>query len=211
MIDVLLVDDDPQVCRYLEEMLTTDPGLRVVGHAHDGPDAVRRAVDLRPDVVLLDLRMPGGDGLEAIEPITRHGSRIVVLTAYDTDRDVDTALRRGASGFVLKSTDHHGLLDVVRAAAAGHLVLSGRAARRVTAPAADSRALAGMIRDALTDRELATIRGLAAGMSNQQLADELGISVPTVKGHVSSLVRKLGCENRLQAGLLARDAGLDRT
>src|SRR5690606_30031275 len=105
VIDVLLVDDDPQVCRYLEEMLTTDPGLRVVGHAHDGPDAVRRAVDLRPDVVLLDLRMPGGDGLEAIEPITRRGSRIVVLTAYDTDRDVDTALRRGASGFVLKSTD----------------------------------------------------------------------------------------------------------
>ncbi len=210
MIDVLLADDDPRVCRYLDEMLSTDTLLRVLAHAHDGPTAVRRTADLRPDVVLLDLRMPGGDGLDAIAPITRYRSRVVVLTAYDTDRDVELAIRRGATGYVLKSTDHQGLLAVVRTAAAGHLVLSGPAARRVPGLAADSRDLADMIRHALTDRELAAVRRLAMGMSNQQIADELAISVPTVKGHVSSLVRKLGCDNRLQAGLLARDAGLDR-
>ncbi len=210
MIDVLLVDDDPRVCDHLEAMLATDPGIRVVGRAHDGPGAVDETARLRPQVVLLDLRMPGGDGLDAVAPITAHGTTVVILTAYDTDRDVEVALRRGAVGYVLKSTPPTELVHVLRAAAAGLQVLDPRVVQRLADRAADSEALAAMIRRALTARELDTLRALAAGMSNDQVAHDLGISVPTVKGHVSALVAKLGCESRLQAALLARDAGLDR-
>lgn len=209
-VDVLLVDDDPQVCAHLAAMLGGDGALRVVGRAHDGPAAVREAGRLRPDVVLLDLRMPGGDGLDAVAPLSALGARVVVLTAFDSDRDVDAALHHGAAGYVLKSSAPHDLVHVVRAAAAGHQVLAPPVVRRLSRRATHEAALAAMIRRTLTDRELETLRSLAAGMSNGQIADDLGIGVPTVKGHVSALVRKLGCSSRLQAALLARDAGIDR-
>ncbi|GAA4423196.1 response regulator transcription factor [Georgenia halophila] len=211
MIRVLLVDDDPVICRHLEAILLSDPKIRVLGWAHDGPEAVRNAARLEPDVVLLDLRMPGGDGLEAIAPITAEAPecRVVVLTAYDTDRDVATALARGAAGYVLKSSDPAELVHVVHVCASGQQVLSPHVVHHLTGQASSQQTLVTMIRRALTDRELETLRGLAAGLSNVQVAQELGISVATVKGHVSSLVRKLGCESRLQAGLLARDARLD--
>lgn len=211
VVDVLLVDDEPQVCTHLAAMLERDAGIRVVGTAHDGHAAVREAARARPGVTLLDLRMPGGDGIDAVAPLTALGTRVVVLTAYDTGKDVDAALHHGAAGYVLKSGSPQDLVHVVRAAAAGQQVLAPPVVRRLARRTAHEEALAGMIRRALSDRELETVRALAAGMSNQQIADSLGISVPTVKGHVSALVRKLGCESRLQAALLARDAGIERS
>ena len=208
-IRILVVDDERMVCAHLRTILAAAPGLEVVGEAYDGADAVEATVRLTPDVVLMDLRMPGVDGLTAIERIVTLPTppRVVALTTFDLDEYVLRALRAGAVGFLVKSTSPEDLVDLVRVAAAGHTVLSAVPAQRLvnnTADAERARTLVG----SLTDREVEVLASLGAGRSNQQIARRLHLSEATVKGYVSRLLVKLGCDNRTEAALLAHDAGL---
>lgn len=208
---VLLVDDERLVCAHLRAVLEAG-GVEVAGEAYDGAEAVELAVRLRPDVVLLDLRMPGVDGLTALDRLVRlsPAPRVVVLTTFDHDEHVLRALRSGATGFLLKTTEPADLVDLVRVAAEGHTVLSPAAAQRlVTATDArraerdHARALVGR----LSEREAEVLAALGAGLSNAQISARLHVSEATVKGHVSRVMEKLGCENRTQAALLAQAVG----
>jgi DNA-binding NarL/FixJ family response regulator len=209
VIRVLLVDDERLVCAHLRTILDAAPDIEVAGEAYDGADAVEAVVRLKPDVVLMDLRMPGVDGLTAIDRIAAFASppRIVALTTFDVDEYVLRALRAGAAGFLLKSTAPEDLIDLVRVAAAGHTVLSPAAAQRLASVTGDARRARKLV-DSLTEREVQVLESLGAGRSNQQIARRLHLSEATVKGYVSRLLLKLGCDNRTQAGLLAHEAGL---
>jgi DNA-binding NarL/FixJ family response regulator len=209
MTRVLLVDDERLVCAHLRTILSAAPDIEVVGEAYDGADAVEAVVRFGPDIVLMDLRMPGVDGLTAIERIAAFPAppRIVALTTFDVDEYVLRALRAGAVGFLLKSTAPEDLIDLVRVAAAGHTVLSPEAARRLVG-VREQRQRARDLVDTLTEREVEVLECLGAGRSNQQIARRLHLSEATVKGYVSRLLVKLGCDNRTQAGLLAHEAGL---
>jgi DNA-binding NarL/FixJ family response regulator len=213
MIRVVVVDDEPMVCAHLRVILGTAADVSVVATAHDGAEGVEAVLRHRPDVVLMDLRMPGVDGLAAIERISTLPAPppVVALTTFDADSYVLRALRSGAAGFLLKTTPPEDLAELVRVAAAGHTVLSPAAmARLVTASAAgrrrdeDARA---RLRE-LTDRELEVMSCLGRGMSNADIARELSLSEATVKSYVSRMLVKIGCRNRTQAGLLAHEAGL---
>ncbi|MFD7014615.1 response regulator [Streptomyces sp. NPDC059928] len=210
---IVVVDDEPMVCVFLRTILDSAQDLEVVGMAHDGAagiEAVRRS---RPDVVLMDLRMPGMDGLAAIERINQLAQppNIVVLTTFDADQYVLRALRAGATGFLVKSTPPEELIGLVRTAAQGHTVLSPSAARRLIAASTDSLSARDRARElvaSLTEREIEVLAGLGAGLSNAQIAARLFLSEATIKGYVSRMLDKLGCVNRTQAGLIAHDAGI---
>ncbi|MEV5282434.1 response regulator transcription factor [Streptomyces sp. NPDC051994] len=213
MARIVVVDDEPMVCVFLRTILDSAQDLEVVGMAHDGAagiEAVRRS---RPDVVLMDLRMPGMDGLAAIERINQLAQppNIVVLTTFDADQYVLRALRAGATGFLVKSTPPEELIGLVRTAAQGHTVLSPSAARRLIAASTDSLSARDRARElvaSLTEREIEVLAGLGAGLSNAQIAARLFLSEATIKGYVSRMLDKLGCVNRTQAGLIAHDAGV---
>lgn len=213
MIRVVVVDDEQMVCAHLRTILGSAGDIEVVDQAHDGAAGVEAVVRSRPDVVLMDLRMPGVDGLTAIERIGELAAKpaVVVLTTFDADQYVLRALRAGASGFLVKSTPPEDLIGLVRVAAEGHTVLSPAAARRLVAASSDrqqatdrARQLAG----SLTERETEVLACLGEGLSNAQIARRLYLSEATIKGYVSAVMDKLGCANRTQAGLLAHDAGL---
>lgn len=214
MIRVLVVDDEPQVCRHLSTILDSAADLDVVGRAHDAAGAVEVARATLPDVVLLDLRMPQGSGLDALPRLIAGVAppRVVVLTGYPDDRAVLAAMGAGAAGFLLKSTAPRDLVDLVRVAAAGHQVLAPRATAGLLAalgadaspPPPPSHAAL----ETLTPRETDVLRALATGASNGRIARDLGLTESTVKGYVSTVIGKLGCESRLQAGLLAQRHGL---
>ncbi|MFG2002791.1 response regulator [Spirillospora sp. NPDC048911] len=218
MIRVLLVDDERMVCAHLRTILGAADDIEVVDEVYDGAAAVESVLRHGPDVVLMDLRMPGVDGLTAIERITALGATregpppaVVALTTFDADHYVLHALRAGAAGFLLKSTPPEDLVELVRVAADGHTVMSAAATRRLVASAAD-RSLErdrhrARIGD-LTEREAEVLACLGEGLSNAQIAQRLHLSEATVKGYVSRLLDKLGCANRTQAGLLAYEAGL---
>ncbi len=215
MISVAVIDDEPQVCRHLATILGAAADIEVVGAAHDAESGFALVRRTGPDVVLLDLRMPGRPGLEVLTDLTGTVAppRVVVLTGYPDDRSVLAAMRAGAAGYLLKSTAPRDLIELVRAAATGHRVLSPRAAAVLVAAAdpgdaADARRLRERLTATLTARELDVLRVLAAGASNAGIAAELGLAESTVKGYVSSVIAKLACDNRLQAGLLAQRAGL---
>jgi DNA-binding NarL/FixJ family response regulator len=213
MVTVVVVDDEPMVCAHLRTILGSAPDIEVVDEAHDGAAGVEAVVRSRPDVVLMDLRMPVLDGIAAIERIVRLGNPpvVVVLTTFDADQYVLRALRAGAAGFLVKSTPPEDLIGLVRVAAEGHTVLSPAAARRLIAASADSqpaRERARTLVGALTEREMEVLTGLGEGLSNAQIAARLYLSEATVKGYVSRMLDKLGLDNRTQAGLLAHDAGL---
>jgi DNA-binding NarL/FixJ family response regulator len=209
VIRVLIVDDERMVCAHLRTILSASPGLEVVGEAYDGAEAVECTVRLRPDVVLMDLRMPGVDGLTAIERMSALPAppRVVALTTFDLDEYVLRALRAGAVGFLLKSTAPGDLVDLVRVAAAGHTVLSPVAAQRLVGITADRQDARDLL-EALTEREVEVLASLGAGRSNQQIARCLHLSEATVKGYVSRLLVKLDCDNRTEAALLGHRAGL---
>ena len=209
MIRVLLVDDERMVCAHLRTILGADPGLEVVGEAYDGAEAVEAVVRLRPDVVLIDVRMPGVDGLTAIERIAAFPEppKMVVLTTFDHDEYVLRALRAGAAGFLVKSTAPEELAGLVRAAAGGGTVLSPVATQRLVGAAGDRQRVRERVRQ-LTEREAEVLAGLGNGDSNLRIARRLNLSEATVKGYVSRLLVKLDCANRTQAGLLAQLAGL---
>jgi len=212
---VLIADDHGAIRVGLRLILEAADDITVVGEAGDGATAVRQAAALRPDVVLMDVRMPGVDGIAATEQIVRAGhGAVMVLTTFDLDDYVFGALRAGASGFLLKTVDPAGLIDSVRRLAAGESVVAPEVTRRIldefvqldrarAAPVPPSTRLA-----ALTPRELDILRLVAEGLSNRQIAGRLTISVATAKTHVSRLLGKLGCSSRVQAAILAKEEGL---
>lgn len=213
MVRVVVVDDEPMVCGFLRTILGSAADVEVVGEAHDGAAGVEAVRQHRPDVVLMDLRMPGVDGITAIERIGRlpDPPAVVVLTTFDADRYVMRALRAGAAGFLVKSTPPEDMIGLVKVAADGHTVLSPSAARRLVAASTDGLAARDRARKlvgALTERETEVLACLGEGLSNAQIAARLYLSEATVKGHVSRLLDKLECRNRTQAGLLAHEAGV---
>jgi DNA-binding NarL/FixJ family response regulator len=207
-IRVLLVDDEPMVCAHLRTILGSAADIEVVDSAHEGAAAITAVLGHRPDVVLMDLRMPGMDGLTAIERIGAlpEPPVVVALTTFDADRFVTRALRAGAVGFLLKSTPPEDLIDLVRVAAEGHTVLSPVVTQRLLATAAGDHRL-DLVGD-LTERETQVLACLGTGLSNAQIGARLYLAEATVKGYVSRLLVKLQCANRTQAGLLAQQAGL---
>jgi DNA-binding NarL/FixJ family response regulator len=213
VIRVVVVDDEPMVCAHLRTILNSAADIEVVDEAHDGAAGVDAVVRNRPDVVLMDLRMPVLDGIGAIERIGQLAGKpvVVVLTTFDADQYVLRALRAGAAGFLVKSTPPEDLIGLVRVAAEGHTVLSPAAARRLIAASADSqsgRDQARALVAQLTERETEVLACLGEGLSNAQIAARLYLSEATVKGYVSRMLDKLGLANRTQAGLLAHEAGL---
>jgi DNA-binding NarL/FixJ family response regulator len=215
-IRVLLCDDQALVRSGFRMILETRPDLQVVGEAEDGAQAVSLARQTQPDVILMDVRMPNLDGVEATRQIVAAGSpaRILVLTTYDLDDYVYAAIRAGASGFLLKDVQPTQLAEAIRVIAAGDALLApsvtrrllGQFARTLPGPRASRASPASL--SALTERETEVLRLLAAGLSNAELAGRLYISEATVKSHVSSLLRKLGLRDRVQAVILAYDTGL---
>jgi len=215
-IRVLLCDDQALVRSGFRMILEARPGLQVVGEAEDGAQAVRLARQTQPDVILMDVRMPHLDGVEATRQIVAAGSpaRILVLTTYDLDDYVYAAIRAGASGFLLKDVQPAQLAEAIRVIAAGDALLApsvtrrllGQFARTLPGPRASRASPASL--SALTERETEVLRLLAMGLSNAELAGRLYISEATVKSHVSSLLRKLGLRDRVQAVILAYDTGL---
>jgi DNA-binding NarL/FixJ family response regulator len=213
MVRVVVVDDEPMVCAHLRTILGSAADIEVVDEAYDGAAGVAAVIRNRPDVVLMDLRMPVLDGIAAIEQIGRLTDPpvLVVLTTFDADQYVLRALRAGAAGFLVKSTPPEDLIGLVRVAAEGHTVLSPAAARRLIAASADRQPAAERARQlagSLTEREVEVLSCLGEGLSNAQIAARLYLSEATVKGYVSRMLEKLGLDNRTQAGLLAHDAGL---
>jgi DNA-binding NarL/FixJ family response regulator len=213
VVRVVVVDDEPMVCAHLRTILGSAGDIEVVAEAHDGAAGVDAVVRERPDVVLMDLRMPGTDGLTAIERIGELAAPppVVVLTTFDADQYVLRALRAGATGFLVKSTPPEELIGLVRVAAEGHTVLSPAAARRLIAASTDvlsARDQARKLVASLTEREAEVLACLGEGLSNAQIAARLYLSEATIKGYVSRMLDKLHCANRTQMGLIAHDAGI---
>ncbi|HEV8571028.1 MAG TPA: response regulator transcription factor [Actinoplanes sp.] len=219
MISVLLADDQALVRAGFRALLNAEPDIEVVAEAADGLDAVRRAQQTRPDVVLMDIRMPGVDGLEATRRIVADpalaATKVVILTTFELDEYVFEALRTGASGFLVKDTEPVELLRGVRAVAAGDALLSPSVTRRVIGefataggrgrPAAPPQEL-----EQLTEREREVMVLVAEGLSNDEIAARLVISPATAKTHVSRTMVKLGARDRAQLVVYAYEAGLIR-
>lgn len=205
MIRLLVVDDHPVVREGLIASLEDEPQFQVVGAAASAEAAIPLAAAHRPDVVLLDLELPGRGGLEAIPDLAaaHEGVRILVLTAYDTDERVVGAVRAGAHGYLLKGASMEEIARAIRSVHAGETYLEPRIASKVVAQLHPSRRAAS-----LTDRERGVLRLVAAGRSNKQIARQLGITERTVKFHVTSILNKLGADNRAQAVALAAERGL---
>ena len=212
----IIVADDHQVVRTgFAALLDTQPDFSVIGTARDGAEAVRLGRELAPDVVLMDVRMPGMDGIEATRQLAGPGPggpRILILTTFDLDQYVYDALRAGASGFLLKDVTAERLFDAVRVIAAGDALLSPGVTRRLISeftrlkPPPDgppAAALAG-----LTPRETQVLRLVAAGLSNPEIAAQLVVTEETVKTHVSRMLSKLGLRDRTQAVVMAYETGL---
>jgi DNA-binding NarL/FixJ family response regulator len=216
MITVLLADDHPLIRKGFRLILDAEPDIEVVGEASDGTTAVSMTTALRPDVVLMDVRMPGHDGIEATRDITAAGlpSKILILTTFDLDDYVYAGLRAGASGFLLKDTQPDDLAAAIRTIAAGDAVLApgatGRLIRQFATqpPEPPSGRRAEQIRRALTGRELDVFALIAAGQSNSEIAARLYLSAGTVKVHVGRILAKLGLRDRVQAAVLAYESGL---
>ena len=202
-VRVLIVDDHPIVREGLRTVLSAEPDIDVVGEAATGDEAVRQAVALRPDVALMDLRLPGLDGVDATARIVAAGAAaVLILTTYDSDGDIVRALAAGATGYLLKDTPRDELARGVRAAARGETVLAppvaARLVTRVRAPASP----------ALTPREADVLRCIARGLSNPDTGRELFISEATVKSHVTRIFEKLGVNDRTAAVTVAMARGI---
>jgi DNA-binding NarL/FixJ family response regulator len=214
-ITVVIVDDEQLIRAALAQALTVS-GVQLVGEAADGEQAIEIVVDVRPDVVLMDLRLPGISGVEAIERLglLAPASRVLVLTRSEQNRVVE-AIIAGASGYILKSAPPPAIISAIKATAAGESVLSSQIAgkllqhiREVDIPVKTGDRTAVAIRAALTERELEIFTQLASGRSNQQIARELSLSTNTVRNHIASILAKLHLENRIQAAVQAVRSGI---
>jgi DNA-binding NarL/FixJ family response regulator len=223
VISVLLADDQPLLRRGFRMILEAEDGLAVTGEAGDGAEAVELARRVKPDVVLMDIRMPGTDGIEATRRITEAQPevRVLVLTTFDLDEYAFGALRAGASGFLLKDVRPHELVTAVRTVASGDAVVSPRVTRRLLEeyaqqlPVADGDAGAGEGQAdrypqlaSLTEREREVLAVVAQGLSNTEIAASLFVSETTVKSHVGRILAKLGLRDRVQIVVLAYESGL---
>ena len=206
-ISVLIVDDHPVVRDGLRGMFASAPGFTVLGEASDGVEAVERAAALDPDVILMDLRMPGGGGVDAIRELTRVGARakILVLTTYDTDSDTLPAIEGGATGYLLKDAPRDELFTAVRAAAEGRTVLSPAVASRLVSAVRSPGAPAN---EPLSAREREVLALVARGTSNREIARELFISEATVKTHLTHRYATLGVHDRAAAVATAYQRGI---
>jgi DNA-binding NarL/FixJ family response regulator len=207
----LVVDDQPLVRSGFRMVLEERPDLELAGEASDGAQALELTRELDPDVILMDVRMPNLDGVEATRQLVESGARarILVLTTFDLDEYVYAAIRAGASGFLLKDVEPAELVDAIRVVAAGNSLFGPAATERLVARFAQQAAPgAAHSLDDLTDREKEILTLLASGLSNAELADTLFLSETTVKTHVSSILRKLRVRDRVQAVIAAYDAGL---
>ncbi len=215
VIRIVVADDHAVVRTGFAALLDTQPDFAVAGTARDGAEAVRICRDLRPDVVLMDVRMPGTDGIDATRQLTgpgQDGPRVLILTTFDLDEYVYDALCAGASGFLLKDVTAERLFDAVRVVAAGEALLAptvtrrliGEFARQRRGPAAPATAQLA----ALTPRETQVLRLVAEGLSNPEIAARLVVTEETVKTHVSRILSKLGLRDRTQAVVTAYESGL---
>lgn len=212
-IRILVVDDDALVRSGISMILAATDDLRVVAEAADGDQVLPAVGSFKPDVVLMDLRMPKVGGLAATrELLARAGApKVIVLTTFDADEQVLGALRAGASGFLLKDTPPQELVDAIRRVAAGEMTLSPAVTRKLVthvtetgSPGRRDKAMASLV--GLTEREREVADAVGRGRSNAQIGAELSLSVATVKAHVSSLLTKLELENRVQVALLVHDS-----
>jgi DNA-binding NarL/FixJ family response regulator len=214
VIRLLLVDDEELVRSGLRMILQSSGDIEVVAEAADGAQTVEQVRRHRPDVVLMDIRMPTMDGLAATRELTAlpDPPKIIVLTTFELDEYVHTALENGAVGFLLKDTPPRDLIQAVRTVAAGNAMLSPTVIKRLLAEFATrggARALGARQQlDALTEREREVVVAVAQGLSNAEIGKRLFMSEATVKAHVSRVLAKLGLSNRVQAAILAHDAGL---
>jgi DNA-binding NarL/FixJ family response regulator len=217
MVSVLLADDDQLTRTGLRLIIESDQDLTVVGEAADGLEAIHLTRALRPEVVVMDIRMPGVDGLEATRQIvqeTRDGPRILILTTFELDEYVFGALRAGASGFLLKRSSPEVLIEGIKVIAAGDGLLAPSVTRRLIQEFArqpDPPAPPAAPLESLTQREREVLTLVGAGLSNRELAARLYISEATVKTHVKRILMKLGLRDRIQAVVLAYETGLVRT
>jgi len=209
-IRVLVVDDHELLRTGLVTVLASDPAIEVVAQAPDGPTAVSLAMELRPDVVLMDVEMPGGDGITAIAQLRERAPsiRCLVLTMFDLDDYVVEALRAGAAGFLLKTTDPAVLTASVRSCAAGETTLGPSVIARLVDSYVAHPSIPAPGLDQLTQRELDVLRSMAKGLSNAEIADELFLAETTVKTHVARILAKLGVRDRVQAVVLAYRSGM---
>ena len=215
VIRVLLVDDDALMRAGLASILSSDPTLDVVGEAADGRDAVERVDALRPDVVLMDVRMPEVDGITATREVVAASpdTRVVILTTFEDDEYIFGALTAGASGFLLKRTTPESLIEAIKAVAAGDSLLSPSVTRRVIdrmAALPSGEALLDRRLEELTARERDVLEQIARGLSNAEIAGALVIEESTVKTHVKRILLKLGLRDRVQAVIFAYESGLTR-
>ena len=207
---IVIADDQPMMRAGFKAVLESTGDIEVVGEASTGEEAVRAATEYAPDVVLMDIRMPGMDGIEATRRLPRQ--RVLILTTFGLDEYIIDALRAGASGFLLKDAPTREVVAAVRAVAAGAAVLSAAVTRQLLdqvarrLPAAVSRLPDGLV--TLTEREREVLRMLAAGLSNAEIAAALVVSEATVKSHVSHLLGKLGLRDRVQAVIYAYETHL---
>ncbi|MEV4760792.1 response regulator transcription factor [Micromonospora sp. NPDC049559] len=214
-VRVVLADDQEAVRAGLALILAAAPGVELVGQAADGARAVALCRELRPDVAVLDVRMPRQDGIAATREIVAAGlADVLVLTTFDIDEYVFGALRAGAAGFLLKDTDAEGLVEAVRTVARGEGIIAPAVTRRlISAFAATAPGPAATTREAvaeLTPRERDVLACLGLGLSNQQIAERLAMAESTTKTHVSHILGKLGLRSRVQAAILAQELGLAR-
>jgi DNA-binding NarL/FixJ family response regulator len=218
VIRVLVCDDQALVRSGFRMIIDAREDLEVVGEAEDGLQAIALTRKLDPDVILMDVRMPELDGVEATRLVVAAGSRarVLILTTFDLDEYVYEAIRAGASGFLLKDVQPTQLVDAIRVVAAGEALLAPTVTRRLldrfadTFPDGDKPPPPPPGLDSLTERELEVLKLLAQGLSNAELADRLFLSETTVKSHISSVLRKLRLRDRVQAVVLAYEAGLVR-
>lgn len=214
VIRVGLVDDDSLVRAGLAMILGADPGIEVVAQGGDGTEAVPLVQAHRPDVLLMDVRMPGMDGLRATSAVTKlpNPPKIVMLTTFDMDEYVFQALEAGASGFLLKDTPPQDLIRAVHVVAGGDAMLSPGVTRRMLSHFSEANPVGRQERhpglDLLTERETEVLGAVGAGLSNAQIGGRLFMSEATVKAHVSKIFAKLDCTNRVQIAIIAHEAGL---
>lgn len=209
MIRVLIADDHAAVRAGVRAVLDMTDDIDVIGEASDGQSAVTQAAALEPDVVLMDIRMPGVDGIAGTAQLTDRGIPVLILTTFAVDDYVDGALAAGAAGYLLKTAEPEDIADGVRRVAAGEGVLSPEVTRRVLekARATPSRTEHPGLEE-LTPREREILGALGEGLSNAQICERFFISEPTAKSHVSRVLTKLGAPTRMRAAVIARDAGI---